>query len=79
MSPNSKGSDETALPEPLLITYAISTLFSCAGPYISYNVKRDLLTNAPNEDSNQPAHPRSLIIRGSHDETLHTLLSKMRS
>ena len=39
-----------------------------------------LLTCAPNEDSNQPVHPRSLIsLRCPHEETLHPWLFKMRS
>ena len=41
--------------------------------------KSYLLTCAPNEDSNQPAHPRSLIsLRCPDEETLHPLLSKIR-
>ena len=36
------------------------------------------MTCAPNEDSNQPAHPRSLIsLRWPHEETMHPWLSKM--
>ena len=46
---------------------------------LSCNVSKHLLTCAPNEDSNQTAHPRCLIsLRCLHDETLHPLLSKIR-
>ena len=42
-------------------------------------VKTYLLTCAPNEDSNQPVHPRSLIsLRCSHEESLHPWISEMR-
>ena len=41
--------------------------------------KTYLPTYAANEDSNQRAHPRSLIsLRCPHEETLHSWLSKMR-
>ena len=42
--------------------------------------KTYLLICAPNEDSNQPAHPRSLLCpRCPHEEILHPCLSKNRS
>ena len=41
--------------------------------------KTYLLKCAPNEDSNQPAHPHSLIsLRFPHEETLPTWLAKTR-
>ena len=38
------------------------------------------LAYAPNEDTNQPGHPRmsNQIIRCTHEETLHPWLSKTR-
>ena len=43
-------------------------------------VKPYLLPRAPNEDSNQPAHPHSLIsLHCPHEETLHPWLFKMRT
>ena len=48
----------------------------------AYKLKREkmyLLECMPNEDSNHPAHPRSLIsFRCSHEEILFSLLSKIR-
>ena len=45
-----------------------------------HNVReRTILTSASNEDSNQPAHPRSLMtLRCSHEEILYPMLSKLR-
>ena len=41
--------------------------------------KTYLLTCAPNEDSDHPAHPRSLIsLRFQHEATLNRWLSKIR-
>ena len=46
---------------------------------VLWHMCRQLLICAPNDDSNQPAHSRSLIsLRCPHEETLHPWLSKMR-
>ena len=47
--------------------------------YEAQRTETYLFTSAPNEDSNQPAHPRSDQSSLSHAETLDPWLSKRRS
>ena len=45
---------------------------------MSHNVRKHTFRHVPKEDSNQPAHTRSLnSFHGPHEETFHPWLSEM--